>query len=244
MTNLRRKYKTGITLGIIGLSLIILDGIIGAIALLDRVLVYQLLESLLMLDTTISIEEMYQFFDVIQIVLIFISLIAALLCIPGIIFLSIAAKDSKCDVNTFQSRTKKHVLALVFLGVAFVESSNAMGSIVLAELSVLSIAETVLCILSFVFILSEVRMNKRYFDNQVFVSSSNVEEAIDVEDKKEEDPFAQYRQEETQTQEDKNSLEELYELLSKLEKQYKNNELSEEDYKRMKQTIIDNYYKN
>ena len=38
------------------------------------------------------------------------------------------------------------------------------------------------------------------------------------------------------------NLEDLYNLIAKLEKSYKDGEISQEDYERMKQTIINNYY--
>ena len=41
-------------------------------------------------------------------------------------------------------------------------------------------------------------------------------------------------------EEKKQKLEETFELLSKLEKSYKNGEIDEETYKRMKATIMDN----
>ena len=40
-----------------------------------------------------------------------------------------------------------------------------------------------------------------------------------------------------------NKLDEMYELLSKLEKSYKENKITSEDYERMKKTILDNYLK-
>ena len=38
-------------------------------------------------------------------------------------------------------------------------------------------------------------------------------------------------------------LDEFYTLLSKLEKSYKNGEVTQEDYERMKKTILENYMK-
>ena len=42
---------------------------------------------------------------------------------------------------------------------------------------------------------------------------------------------------------DQSKLDEMYELLSKLEKSYKENKITSEDYERMKKTILDNYLK-
>ena len=39
-------------------------------------------------------------------------------------------------------------------------------------------------------------------------------------------------------------LDELYSLLAKLEKSYKNNEISTEEYQRMKETILSNFKSN
>ena len=242
---MRKRFNVGIILGIIALSLIIIDGLVGAIALLDRQIAYGLFEVLFSgfegFDG-IDMDMLYQIFDILQVIMIFASLIASLICIPGIIFLAKIAKDSRKDVNEFQAKNKGHILALVFLGVAFLESGSTMGSTVFDALSFVSIAYEVLCVMSFVFILLEIRQNKRAFDNFAYAAAeqptfNNPDEVIDVEVTSSED-----NQEEV-TEESNKNLDELYDLLSKLEKSYKNNELSEEDYQRMKETIINNYYK-
>jgi len=66
-----------------------------------------------------------------------------------------------------------------------------------------------------------------YFKNGTVTNNSNVE-VKEVKDEKE-------------VKVDNEKLNQVYELLSKLEKSYKNGEVSEEDYNRMKQTILDNY---
>ena len=186
---MRKRFNAGIILGIIGLSLIIVDGLIGAIALLDRQIAYGLFEVLFNGFSGfdgMDMDVVYQVFDVLQIILIFASLIACAICIPGIIFLAKIAKDSKKDVNEFQAKNKGHILALVFVGIAFLESGSAMGSTVFDAISFVSIAHDILCVFSFIFILLEVRQNKRAYDNFVFAAPeqptfNNPDEVIDVE---------------------------------------------------------------
>ena len=186
---MRKRFYVGNILVIIALSIIIIDGLVGAIALLDRQIAYGLFEVLFSgfegFDG-IDMDMLYQIFDMLQVIMIFASLIASLSCIPGIIFLAKIAKDSRKDVNEFQAKNKGHILALVFLGVAFLESGSSMGSTVFAALSFVSMAYKTLCAFSFIFILLEVRQNKRAFENFAYAAAeqptlNNPDEVIDVE---------------------------------------------------------------
>ena len=179
-----------------------------------------------------------------------------LLSIPGIIFSSITFKDNDISVEDFQARNKFHIWLLVSIGLAYFSNSYEMGSAIYSVLSTFSLAVIVLLVVAFIKVLRAVRYNKYAFDLYlVRKAKEEKEQANDYEFKPANNEFEyehgrQIGEEnldkpvsETRPSIDQSKLDEMYQLLAKLEKSYKANEITFEDYDRMKKTILENYLK-
>ena len=184
------------------------------------------------------------------------SVLSVVMCIPAIIFAILCFKDNENSVEEFQARNKLHIWLLVSIGLAYLGNGYEMCSLVFEELGIISIGAVVVLIIAFIKIIKVMRLNSyafklsqirkaqeekqeqdRYsYDQSRFEPASNEGNQIGEENLDKpvinEEPTV-----------DQSKLDEMYELLSKLEKSYKENNISKEDYERMKKTILDNYLK-
>ena len=170
------------------------------------------------------------------------------------LFIILCRNSHKLNLINFNKRKTLHVFYIVFLGLGFaffdtniVTTFSPYGSL----FGLLETAIFVLYIIAFINAIRGVSINskivnsidgyntqasKRYYSgynnheyenvNEVYETAKE-DEVIDVKEEPEVNNNVDY--------------EELYTLLAKLERQYKSGEVDEETYKRMKQTLLDNY---
>lgn len=266
---MNRRLRTPLLFGLIGSSVIFICALVGLIGLSNYRNFFEFYESYLGQEITegMTIEEiilqmypaiststiriaLYYFF-------IFSNVLSMLLSIPCIVFSLICFKDTTLTAEEFQKRNKLHIFLLISFGLSYLASSYEMGSTAFSALSIFSLAAVVFIFIGFFKSLQVVRLNKYVL--KVRKSKKAYEEKLrqEQERKAQEESFVQSTgnqigeenltkpeiKEETVTPVDQVKLDELYSLLSKLEKSYKNGEVSQEDYERMKKTILENYMK-
>ena len=185
---------------------------------------------------------------------------AVVLSIPCFVLSLLSFKDSSLDANEFQKRNKKHIFLLISFGLAYLANSYELGSTVVPTLSIFSLAAGVLIIFGFFKVLQQIRFNKyylkvlqakkaqeeakeqqRYTFEQTRFETNNQGNQIGEENLAQ--PEIKEEVKEQPSELEKVKLDELYSLLSKLEKSYKNGEVNQEDYERMKKTLLENYMK-
>lgn len=170
-----------------------------------------------------------------------------------LIFALLCRNDHKLNLIRFNRKNVLHIFYIVFLGLGFLVFDSSLISVFSPFAGLAGLLETaifVLYIVAFVNAIKGVYTNsnymssingysssssKKYYEgytnheydnvNTVYEESKN-DEVIDVEEER---------------QESNVDYEELYTLLAKLERQYKNGEIDEENYNRMKQTLLDNF---
>lgn len=183
------------------------------------------------------------------------SVLSVIMCTPAIIFAILCFRDNECSVEEFQARNKYHVWLLVSIGLAFLGNGYEMCSLVFEGLGIISTGAVVVLVIAFIKVIQVMRLNSyafklylarkaqeekaaqdRYSYDQTRYESTS--EGNQIGEENLEKPVV--NQEPTV---DQSKLDEMYELLSKLEKSYKENKITSEDYERMKKTILDNYLK-
>ena len=171
-----------------------------------------------------------------------------------LVFALLCRNDHKLNLIRFNRKNVLHIFYIVFLGLGFLVFDSTLISTFSPYATLASLLETatfVLYIIAFVNAIKGVYTNskyvtsidgyntstsKKYYEgytnheydniNTVYEENKN-DEIIDVKEEK--------------TEENNVDYEELYTLLAKLERQYKNSEIDEENYNRMKQTLLDNF---
>ena len=245
---MRSKFKYAIMFAIIAFSISIASGIYGGFRLIEKD-VFEYIYNLIMEGyfEILPEEEIYlQMYDTMQVSLVVMSFVGALLCIPAVVFSIICINHYSLSVEAFERKRKIHILTLIFIGVGYFASNNTMGAAVNSIFAFLSTPCDILAIASFFMFLYEYRLNRKQvvlsgrYDNDYPTKNNNDNSVLDAEvtlsDKDKEPEISQEEKERRQQK-----LDELYMLLAKLEKSYKNNELSTEEYQRMKETILSNF---
>ena len=181
--------------------------------------------------------------------------LSILMCVPAIIFAILCFKDNECSVEEFQARNKYHVWLLVSIGLAYMGNSYEMGSLAFDALSIFSIGAVVVLVIAFIKVIQVMRLNSYAFKLSLARKAQEEKEAQDrysydqtrYESTSEGNQIGEENLEKPVVNQeptvDQSKLDEMYELLSKLEKSYKENKITSEDYERMKKTILDNYLK-
>lgn len=245
---MRSKFKLAIIFAIISLSVGIVNGFFGAFKLLDRT-VFESVYNVVMMEgfEILPTDELYvQMYDSIQVLLIVFSFVGGLLCIPGLVLSILCVKHHSLSIESFDRKRTLHIWTLIMIGIGFFSMSNGMGSSVNYLISMLSGPSEILIIIAFFMMLYEVRLNKRQmrlsnrYSNEYPTKTFSKENVIDVTPVVTKSP-EELEKEKQEKEEKLQKYEELYSLLAKLEKSYKNNEITEEDYKRMKETILSNF---
>lgn len=264
---MKRRLNLPLILTLIGSGLSLIIGLVGLIYLAQFKNFFSLYEMIVNQEVQAgqTIEElilsivptmtstnlrtmMYSYFIV-------SSVLSIIMCIPAIIFSILCFKDNECSVEEFQARNKYHIWLLVSIGLAFIGNGYEMGSMVFETLSIFSTGAIVVLVIAFVKVVQTMRLNSYAF------KLSQARKAQEAKEEQDRYSFDQSRYESTSegnqigeenlekpvvNQEpvvDQSKLDEMYELLSKLEKSYKENKISTEDYERMKKTILENYLK-
>jgi len=201
----------------------------------------------------IDLNELGRVAYVIYILIQCASMICFILCL---VFALVTFKDYELDAKSFQKRNALHIWYLVSLGLCWFNSDAADASFIAAWLDI-SVIISIACWVAFFIALSDIRTNKRvarYLDthgdihDRPYYTQGDYKQPQQEEVKKEDYNIEPQGQEisveekpSPSVKQPEGSNEDMYELLAKLEKRYKNGEISEEDYRRMKKTILDNY---
>lgn len=262
---MKRRLKTPLLLGIIGSSIIFVLGLIGLIYFVNYRNFFELCEVILNEDVSgegitlqATILELFPFLTVenirttMYIYLIISNVLAMVLSIPNIVFSLICMKDVSLDVEAFQKRNKLHIFLIISFAISYIANSYEQASMISQGISFVSIGAVVLMFIGFIKTIQEVRLNKYYY-NMLQARKAQEEkmqnERYSFDKSKFNQPEGNQIGEENlekpeikeEVKVDQSKLDELYSLLAKLEKSYKNGEITEEDYQRMKKTILENY---
>lgn len=264
------RFKTPLLFGLIGSSITFICALIGVIYLSNYTNYFEFCEAFMaqVLSNGMTVEDVIKEMapviteSMVRVAMYYYFLISGmlsmLLCIPCIVLSILSFRSSTLSAEDFQKRNKLHVFLLISFGLSYLANSYEMGSTALSAISIFAIIALVLVIIGFFKALSVVRFNKYLL--KVQTTRKAYEEKLRQEQEMkaaEEAKFANAEanqigeenlekpetHEETATQVDQVKLDELYSLLSKLEKSYKNGEVTQEDYERMKKTILENYMK-
>lgn len=253
----RRKYKTATFMPLIASSIMIFLSIATMIGVLSESvfpkMYYGLIEQMNIIygDIEAIFTELEGDATTLR-VLIFtmflvFSILGLILSVPATIFSILCLKDYSLEVESFQKRNKLHVFQFISIILLIVASNINVSSYLFGSfVSLLSLAITIISIISLVNVIREMTINRRLANNQENESEVNNRyqsyQEQTFEETEPENKETVIEKEKPQVKEvDKGKLEETYELLAKLEKSHRNGELSDEDYERMKKTILDSF---
>ena len=178
--------------------------------------------------------------------------ILSLLFYGAILVLAILCRnDYKLNAFLFNKRKVLHVFYIILIGLGFLTYGNSLISLYTvygAFTSLFELASFVLYIIAFIFALKGVNHYKNLVYSINGYNSNVTKKYYQGYDKTEYDNvnkvYEEVKEDEVKDKDeviDKVDYEELYLLLAKLEKQFKNGEVDEESYKRMKETLLNNY---
>ena len=253
---MKKRFKLATVFTIIASAFCIFNGFIGAIGLFfDEV--YNSIWQYFMSQVDVSNindPEIYEFLEYLQtilrVALIGANVLAGLSAIPSLVFAIICSNHNEYSVEAFQRKNGLHIAFLVFIGISMNFSAGGSTASFVSDLfSLLDTVAAVFLTISFIFALIEIIQNYRSVKSaEKYCNVSTQEVKPTFEDKVEQQkpleaeitPVVESEKEVKVVKQD--NLEDLYNLIAKLEKSYKDGEISQEDYERMKQTIINNYY--
>ena len=251
MYSTNKKFKAASILGIIAGAFSIFYGIEGLLSyaiaenffvlfdeMLQMVVDYETGMTYLDLINELGIFTIDSFRAILYVILVTISVISLVFGIVGVILASLCVKDGSINRQEFQKRNVKHVFFVISMGLLVVSGADITF---------------VLALIAFILALIDMTNNKKQLKIHNVSADENFYERAGEEN------FFDYKknpipqevvevkeetvEEKIEKEEKKMKLEETFELLSKLEKSYKNGEIDEEAYKRMKNTILDNMNK-
>lgn len=261
----KKRYNTAVLLTYIASALTLLLAIISLIMIIPLNSYSEIFMSLKnnevygeLIDLFISqgIDETY-LSATLYIILIIFTVLSLLLAIPSLVFAVLNKNEKNLSLEDFQKNSKKHIWFLISIGLGYYSNSSNIVSSLIQEMSLLNTAATILYVIAFIFALITIINNRKalknkeqevnnnsnsdfyynnYYDinNEDNISSNNNDNVSSNNDNN-------LNQNNQKVKVDPKELDRVYELLSKLEKEYKNGEIQEEDYKRMKETILKNY---
>lgn len=258
---MKKRFKLATVFTIIASAFCIFNGFIGAIGLFfDEVYnsIWQYLMSMVNVTVPSDPIDQTEFFEMLdlfktymRVALIGANALAGLSAIPSLVFAIICSRHNEYSVEAFQRKNGLHIAFLVFIGISMnFSAGGSTASFVFDLFSLLDTVAAVFLTISFIFALIEIIQNYRSVKlAEKYCNVSNQEVQPTFENKVEQQkpleaeitPVVVESEKEVKVVKQDN-LEELYNLIAKLEKSYKDGEISQEDYERMKNTIINNYY--
>lgn len=181
---------------------------------------------------------------ILYIVFIILSIISLLLAVPSLVFALLNKNEKNLTNEEFQSHNKKHIWFLISIGLGYFSNTYNLVSSLVQEISLLNSAATILYVIAFFFALMTIIKNKKALKQNV-QEVDNGNTIFDFENDNDNNENGNDNNnvflDNHEVKADPKKLDKVYELLSKLEKEYKNGEIQEEDYIRMKETILNNY---
>ena len=254
---MKKRFKLATVFTIIASAFCIFNGFIGAIGLFfDEV--YNSIWQYFMSQVDVSNindPEIYEFLEYLQtilrVALIGANVLAGLSAIPSLVFAIICANHNEYSVEAFQRKNGLHIAFLVFIGISNNYSAGGSTASFVSDLfSLLDTVAAVFLTISFIFALIEIIQNYRSVkaaEKYCNVSTQEIKPTFENEVEQQKPLEAEIAPVVVESEKEvkvvkQDNLEDLYNLIAKLEKSYKDGEISQEDYERMKQTIINNYY--
>jgi hypothetical protein len=207
-----------------------------------------------------NIAEMFEEFgvtaEIFYLSILLINILTTIMVLAILTFTLLCRNDHKLNLINYNRRRTLHVFYIVCLGIGFLCLDSNLISTFSPYASIcglLEVAVFVLYLIAFIFALKGEITNSRLansiggynryeskkyysgYSNREYDNVNEVYEApkVDEVEEKEELPSETVSKEKDYT--------ELYELLAKLEKQYKNGEIDSETYQRMKKTLLESY---
>ena len=253
---MRKKYKVSLILGIVSSSVALFLSLISLIyfavyqnfvLFLDVILntasssgttIYEMLYELGIQISEIGV--------IIYAMMITFNIMSLLLAVPGFVLSLLGFRKINLSPEEFQRKNKFNVWRLIGVGLT-IESLALQSTALIHELlSTISTLANAACIVSLIFgivaLVENGKMLKQAEQESYNATYSPVYNNEDNEIINE--VLNEIENEESHDQQvDQSKLDEMYDLLAKLEKSYKNGEVSFDDYQRMKKTILDNYMK-
>lgn len=260
-----RRMKKAPVLSLIASCLIFISTLVGMIVFSTVNAFYNLAEYLVQ-DIQIDGKNLFEilesanfnlgaFMVTLYVTFMFLNVVLLVACVLLFVNSIRVMNHYKLSIEDFNKKNKSHIFYIVTLGVTLLLMENDAGSYAFDIFTFTSIAAMVLLIIALANTLTYVVYAKRRYKKEQATIKDEASETYDF--KEAEEPFTfdggkqigeevldkpniQQDEEYAKRQE---KLEEMYALLAKLEKQYKNGEISLEDYQRMKETILENYLK-
>lgn len=168
------------------------------------------------------------------------SVLAIIFAGIALAFSIVCIKDCNLDVNTFRQRKKFHITIGVMLIFVFITTSFFVSGIIYSSLSLITDLVHYASLVNFILVFVGIKSRPMY--HYIPPEPANAE-SINNENNVIDEVSPVSSESKTQDEETIKKLQEGYELLAKLEKSYRNNEISYEDYERMKNTILENFKK-
>lgn len=265
---MNKKFKLSTIFSLVSSCVLLIIGIVGLcyfapkrqfIQFMDQYLKEPLFSDMTLEEILAEIVDIDYLMPILYIVFLIYSIFNIITATLGLIFTFLCLKDYDLSYEDFQKRKKIHIAYIVFVGVNFFSSDIAVGSSVSSGLSLLNSAISLFFIISFIFGIMGLKFNSKKLAEtsnshpemnnpihqpieEVYFDKPNREETKDTYE--DNSPLAKEENQKPSTPPVNNEkLMEAYELLAKLEKSHLNNEITDEDYERMKKTIMDNFSK-
>ena len=257
---MRKKYKVSLILGLVSSSVAMLLSLISLIyfaiyqnfvLFLDAILNTTSSDGRTILEmlTTLGI-QVSEIGVIIYVMMTTFNIMSLLLAVPGFVFSLLGFRKLNLSPKEFQAKHKFNIWRLIGIGLT-IESitlqSTALLHDLLSTLSTLVQAASIVALIFGIVTLVENRKMVKQEEQRVY-DAAYTPVYNEVKNKEDSDVLQEVlneidAEENVQPEAEPSKLDEMYDLLAKLEKSYKNGEVSYEDYERMKKTILDNYLK-
>ena len=258
---MRKKYKVSCILGLIGSSIALLLSLISLIyfAIYENfVLFLDMFLNMTSSSGTTVIEAITSLNIPMDTMAIFVyslmvtfNVIALVFAIPGFIFSIVGFKNVNISAKDFQAKKKFNIWRIIGIGLVIESLAFESTEYIEETFSAISSLANVVCVIALIMGIvalvengRAVRNIERAEKNAVIMEVYN---EVEIEKTKENEEILNEVLNEIEEESSEQvvvnqaKLDEMYDLLSKLEKSYKTGEVSFEDYERMKKTILDNY---
>lgn len=268
--SVNKSFKRSVVLGIIASSLLILAGIISLIMFGIHSTYIIIFDEIVQLVGGVDVVEIYfnspidVILSVSYVVVLFLNLVQVIVGILGLVFSIVVSKDVHYSVIKFHKKRGLHIAYIIIMGVC--GETTATSLLTLTDLSIIITAASVLFSLALLFGIigvvvtgkqysSLMNYNKRAQYQNEFQAKLNADNPVVEEVKEESEVTQEVIEEKVEIEQveptpvnekvplSQEEVENIYSLLAKLEREYKSNQIDEESYKRMKDTIIDNLRK-
>lgn len=238
-----KRFKIAIIFTIIASFFAMFLSFFGALAMLVDEGFDLFLFSSGLLDVNVPNEALIM----LRITLIIISFLSNIIFIPTLVIAFICLRHNKLSNEAFKKKMALHIVLTVLCQLSISVSNLALETFfpneaVSSVLDLIRMVSVCFYFASIILILTSIIPNAVVVNRKkkMVINESNV---VVNNNELESNVVVDNNELESNNNDNKEDLEEIYTLLAKLEKEYKNNEINEEDYQRMKQTLLEKIYK-